>query len=87
MRERGPGIDRFLMRAKDLAGFIMLGWAIFKGIDAWVNRMKNLEATIIAQNVTITKILIEEKDIKEALNEIQYPERYPKRKRRENEGE
>jgi len=75
------------MRGKDiatLATLIGLAWGCFKGIDAGIQRVKKLEAMIIAQNISLGNIQGKLRDIEETLNQIQYPERYPRRHKNED---
>lgn len=75
------------MRTKDIVWLLGMLWAILKGIDAYKERLKNLEAMIIAQNVSIGNIQGKLKEMSETLNQIRYPERYRRRNepRREDE--
>ncbi len=81
---RGPGFDKFLMRAKDIIWLVGMLWALLKGINAVENRFTNLEAVIMAQNITLGNIQGRLKDLEEQLNRIEYPDRYPHRRRRED---
>ncbi len=79
--KRGPGFDKFLMRTKDIVWLLGMLWAILKGIDAYKERLKNLESMIIAQNISIGNIQGKLKDMSETLNAIRYPDRYGRRRK------
>lgn len=85
---QGPEFDRYLMRAKDIGQIIstwagLIGGAIFLAskLAGYVERIRNLEAMITAQNITITKVLVNQEEIKEELNKLMYPDRYGRRQR------
>lgn len=88
MSNKGPVFDKFLMRTKDIVWLLGLLWAIIKGIDAYKDRFKNLEALALATNIGMGNMNKRLNDFDERFDRLEYPERYARRhKRGRDEGE
>lgn len=87
---RGPNFDKFLMRTKDIIWLLGMLWAIIVGIGQaarFIDRIKELQGTIVAQNIILGNLQGDMKEIKRDLAAIRYPDRYGRRRRDGDDGE
>lgn len=77
--KQGPAFDKFLMRTKDIVWLFGVAWAVIKGIDAYKNRLKNLEATVLATNIRMASVETKLKEIDENVRFLRWNKNRPGR--------
>jgi hypothetical protein len=73
--QRGPTFDRVLMRIKDIVWLCLLLWGILKGIDAYKDRLKNLESTVMATNIRMASVETKLKEIDDNVRYLRWNKR------------